>query len=143
MLEIISMVMPGIFLFMEGLRDIRKREISMINVGVFGVLGIPVRLILDMNNWFGMIAGALIGLAVLISAKITREKIGYGDGWLLVVTGIYLGFRYNLFLFTISLFLSAAVSIVLLICKKVNRKSTMPFAAFAFLGYCLMLAGIM
>lgn len=143
MLEIIRVALLGIFLFIEGIRDIRKREISMISVAVFATLGIMVQVISDVSNWYGMIGGALIGLAVLLSAKVTREKIGYGDGWLLLVSGIYLGFRYNLFLFMIALFLSAAISIVLLICKKVSCKSTMPFAAFVFLGYCIMLAGVM
>lgn len=142
MLEMISVIFPGIFLFIESIRDIRKREISMISVGIFGVLGIVLQLISDASNWYSMLAGALVGVVVLLSAKITCEKIGYGDGWLLVVTGIYLGFRYNLFLFAIALFLSAVVSMVLMVFKKVNRKSAIPFIPFVLGGYCIMLAGV-
>ena len=140
--EIINVFLPGIFLLVEGIRDIKKKQISMISVGSFAGIGLVLRMVFNLNSWYQSIAGAGIGLFLLLVAKITKEKIGYGDGWVILVTGIYLGFRYNLFLLTVSLFISALVSIVLLSFKKVNRKSTMPFVAFIFVGYCIMLAGV-
>lgn len=140
--EAIKIIVPGFFLLIEGIRDFRQRSISMISVGIFAVLGIIVQMVYDWSNWKVMLGGILFGGTVLLAAKITEEKIGYGDGWILVVTGIYLGFRDNLVLFALALFLSAIVSVVLLMLKKVTRKTTMPFVAFVFLGYCVMLIGV-
>lgn len=140
--EIINVFLPGIFLLIEGIRDIKTRQISMISVGSFAGIGLILRIVYDPDSWYQPIAGAGIGFFLLLIAKMTKEKIGYGDGWIILVTGIYLGFRYNLFLLTVSLFISALASVILLSFKKVNRKSTMPFVAFIFVGYCIMLAGV-
>lgn len=142
MLEIIKVLLPGTFLLVEGIRDIRTRQISMISVGIFAGIGLVLRMTFDFGSWYHSVAGAGLGCFLLLLAKITEEKIGYGDGWIILVTGIYLGFRYNLLLLTMSLFLSALTSVVLLMLRKVNRKSTMPFVAFIFAGYCIMLAGV-
>lgn len=140
--EVINVFLPGVFLLIEGIRDMKVRKISMTSVGVFAGIGLILRLVFDLASWYQSIAGAGLGCLLFLLAKITEEKIGYGDGWTILVTGIYLGFRYNLLLLTMSLFLSALTSVILLIFKKVNRKSTMPFVAFVFVGYCIMLAGV-
>ncbi len=142
MQEAIKVISVGIFLLVEGIRDIKQRQISMISVGIFAIIGLILQLVFDFDGWYKPIGGATLGILLLLFAKITKEKIGYGDGWIIFVTGIYLGFRYNVFLLTMALFLAALVSVGLLICKKVNRQSAMPFVTFVFVGYCIMLTGL-
>ena len=62
-----------------------------------------------------------------------------GDGLILSVTGLGLGFWNNLELFALALFAAALVSIVLLITRLANRKTSIPFVPFLFLGYLLHL----
>ena len=142
MQQVIKVILVGIFLLMEGIRDIRHRQISMISVAVFAVIGLIIQLVFDFDRWYEPFGGVVLGVVLLLLAKITKERIGYGDGWIMFVTGIYLGFRYNLFLLTMALFLAALVSVGLLICKKVNRHSSIPFVTFLFVGYCVMLTGL-
>jgi len=139
MLEIIKIVVLGVFLLIEGIRDLQKHKVSMITVMIAGILGVIFQFGIIQENGLKIIGGILIGIVLLSLAKITREKIGYGDGWIFVVTGIYLGFHSNMYLLLLSLFLASLVSICLLVFKKVNKKTELPFVSFILPGYLLLL----
>lgn len=138
MLEIIKIVVLGVFLLIEGIRDLQKHKVSMITVMIAGILGVIFQFGIIQENGLKIIGGILIGIVLLLLAKMTREKIGYGDGWIFVVTGIYLGFRGNIYLLLISLFLASLVSIYLLVFKKANRKTELPFVSFLLPSYLLL-----
>lgn len=138
MLEIIKIVVLGVFLLIEGIRDLQKHKVSMITVMIAGILGVIFQFGIIQENGLKIIGGILIGIVLLSLAKITREKIGYGDGWIFVVTGIYLGFHSNMYLLLLSLFLASLVSICLLVFKKVNKKTELPFVSFVLPGYLLL-----
>lgn len=138
MLEIIKIVVLGVFLLIEGIRDLQKHKVSMITVMIAGILGVIFQFGIIQENGLKIIGGILIGIVLLSLAKITREKIGYGDGWIFVVTGIYMGFRNNMYLLLLSLFLASLVSICLLVFKKVNKKTELPFVSFILPGYLLL-----
>lgn len=134
-LEVMKVVTLGVFLLTEGVRDFKMRRISMISVVVFAAIGIMMQLPQIKENCISILGGILIGIIFIGLAKLTKEKIGYGDGWVLVVTGIYIGFYGNMSLLALSLFIASVVSIILLLCKKVGRKTELPFVAFMMPGY--------
>lgn len=138
MLEIIKIVVLGVFLLIEGIRDLQKHKVSIITVMIAGILGVIFQFGIIQENGLKIIGGILIGIVLLLLAKMTREKIGYGDGWIFVVTGIYMGFRNNMYLLLLSLFLASLVSICLLVFKKVNKKTELPFVSFILPGYLLL-----
>ena len=138
MLEIIKIVVLGVFLLIEGIRDLQKHKVSMITVMIAGILGVIFQFGIIQENGLKIIGGILIGIVLLLLAKMTREKIGYGDGWIFVVTGIYMGFRNNMYLLLLSLFLASLVSICLLVFKKVNKKTELPFVSFVLPSYLLL-----
>ena len=138
MLEIIKIIVMGVFLLIEGIRDLEKHKVSIITVVIAGVIGVILQFGIIQENGLEILGGILIGIVLLLLAKITREKIGYGDGWIFVVTGIYLGFHSNMYLLLLSLFLASLVSICLLVFKKVNRKTELPFVSFILPGYLLL-----
>lgn len=140
MLEIIKIVVLGVFLFLEGIRDLRKHKVSMIMVVVVGIIGGVLQINSIRENGMGILSGIFVGIILLLLAKITREKIGYGDGWIFVVTGVYLGFRDNIYLLLLALFLASLVSIFLLAIKKVNGKTELPFVSFMLPSYLLLFA---
>lgn len=138
-MEIIRIVIPAIFIILEGIRDMKKRRISMISVFLTGILGVFLSIPFLKDNFISILGGIMIGIICLLVAKFSGEKIGYGDGWELMVMGIYLGFRGNLYLISISLFLASFVSVVLLISKKARRETELPFVTFMIPGYFLLI----
>jgi leader peptidase (prepilin peptidase)/N-methyltransferase len=85
------------------------------------------------------LGGLALGLGVILLSKATGGKIGLGDGILLCVTGLGLGFWTNAELFGIALSLAASVSVVLLIMRRADRKKSIPFVPFLLTGYVILL----
>src|SRR5690554_5930806 len=86
--------------------------------------------------------GITPGIGVLILSKLTSGKIGMGDGLILGVTGIELGFWGNMELFALALLFAALFSIVLLILRRADRKKAIPFIPFILLAYIVLMVQI-
>lgn len=132
------------YLAIETRNDIRSREISMATAGISGILALLLRI------WTGSLTGDLKGLAdlavsvmpgivLLAAGKVTRQAIGYGDGILLLICGLYLGGRMALVIFVTGLFFLFPVSLILLLSGKVKKEDELPFAPFLLLAYLVWL----
>ena len=84
--------------------------------------------------------GTLPGFFLLTVGWSTRQQVGYGDGIVLLVIGIYLGFSASLSILLTALLLIAPVSLFYIVCRKAGRKKQLPFVPFLFAGYLLWLA---
>lgn len=87
---------------------------------------------------YDRILGFILGTGVMLLSKLTKGKIGAGDGMVLCVTGLGLGFWGNMELFALALTIAAVFSIGLLILRLVNRKHSIPFIPFLFVSYILL-----
>lgn len=104
--------------------------------------------------WLGMLtavclrAGGVMGEESLLAAALSlvpgagffllsflsREKVGYGDGWVLLMIGLFSGLSRCFLILLIGLLLESAVAIVLLALKKIQRDKEIPFSPFLLLG---------
>lgn len=129
--------------------DIRYRIVIVKNLLYFAMAGVLIRGIelfynislLGKESFLSLAGGIIIGLVVLGISKLTKNGIGTGDGLLLCVTGVYLGFWKNLEMFFMALCLAAACSALLLITKRAGRKTQIPFVPFLGIAYLILLAG--
>ncbi|MCR4649007.1 MAG: prepilin peptidase [Lachnospiraceae bacterium] len=123
-------VSVGILLITEGIRDIRKNEVGIIMpvlnalaaivfIFVFKDMGIP-----------GVLIALAEGIFVIILSFLTKEGIGLGDGIILCSTGLMLGWKNNLIMIFIACFISAFVSVLLMIFMKADKKTKIPFVPF-------------
>ncbi len=139
----IRTILAGIFLASESLYDIKTRQIQPIILLVSGILGIvtgAAAVITGSTGFLLWASGMLPGAFLLLTAKASREAVGYGDGLALMVTGMYIDVLQTFNLFILALFLSAMAAIVMIVIKRAGRKDVMPFLPFLFLGYCLTAA---
>lgn len=132
----------GVMLLFCGVQDALKKKIY---IWIIALGAIFMGIVLPFSSALPIverIGGVGIGVCVIIISKVTGGKIGMGDGILLCITGLGLGFWGNLELFGIALFFAAIISILLLIFRLADRKKSIPFVPFLFLGYVLlMIAG--
>lgn len=119
--------------------DFKKKRVS--NVLLLIVSGIVIfnNVIFRPISIMSLIGGILIGIILLGISYITRQKIGTGDGFLIMILGAYLGFEGIGVVLLYALTLSAIWSGLLLMIKKVNRHYTIAFIPFIFVGYIGML----
>lgn len=115
--------------------DFKKKQVS--NVLLLIVFGIVIinYVIFRPVTIMGLLGGILIGFFFLGISYITRQKIGAGDGLLVMILGAYLGFEGIGVVLLYALTLSAIWSGLLLMIKKVNRHYSIAFIPFIFIGY--------
>lgn len=126
-----------LLLILNGYLDWKKQEISLASLLVFGAAGAGANLYFHYQHLAEMIGGIGIGIFVILLAFFTKESIGVGDGLLLCVTGLFLGFAGNFRLLLSGLILCAAVMstwLLLGVIRKEERLPLVPFLLLAFIG---------
>jgi leader peptidase (prepilin peptidase)/N-methyltransferase len=83
----------------------------------------------DSEKWIDIAVALLPGLVLLIAGKLTGG-IGYADGWLMLLIGIFLGFRKGIAAFCLSLFLTGFTAMVLLLLRKGKKNMRLPYIPF-------------
>lgn len=117
--------------------DIRKREIPFKMVVIGSVIGCGNCFwqISEGNLLVGEMGLALLpGCFFLLISLVSGEKVGYGDGLLLAVIGLFTGFYRCLLVLCISLLLLSITALALLTLHKVHRNSRLPFVPFLAAG---------
>lgn len=125
----------ALFLMINGYLDWKKHEISLISILVFGVAGIGSNLGLSYQHWSEMLGGFAVGIFVIVLGFLTKEAIGFGDGLLLGVIGIWLGFRETLQILVIGLILCAVITGVLVLGKRIPGEERIPLVPFLLLAF--------
>lgn len=115
--------------------DIRTRQVQLLEIIVFAVIGIIFNLYDRTNSLASIIGGVLIGVAVLLFSILTNEKIGKGDAYIIMVTGLYLGFMNTLVLLWISSIFAAVIGMIVLRKYDNSMQKELPFVPFLLLGY--------
>ena len=117
--------------------DIRQKEIPIFFPVMCAVLS-TASVILDISrdefNIANSIMSLLPGILMLVIAFLTREALGYGDGMMAFCIGPAAGFEGICFSLVLAMVLSSAASVILLLAKKGNRKTTIPFLPFFAMG---------
>lgn len=85
-------------------------------------------------TWAAAMLSVLPGILFWGISFVTGEKVGYGDGWLLVMIGLYTGLGKCFIILMTGLMLESAVVLVLLAVRRISTDRTVPFAPFLLLG---------
>lgn len=138
-MEFVRNVILVLMLAVMSVEDIRNKSISLKMVCCFGISSIVFCL---MNLvWFnlksdsikdlavGMIFAAFVALLAFLS-----KGLGMGDIAVIFIMTLVKGGKFAITVFLLSLILVMAVSIVMVLAKKADRKTRLPF--IPYLGIC-------
>ena len=134
-------ILMNLYLFWGAIQDLKEKKISLIYLKVGVILGVMFftgeikRQNLTVEE---IILSFLPGLIFLFVAKISREKIGVGDGWLFLIVASWLGSKETWALWQMSLILSSIFSLVMLITKKYSSSYCIAFIPFVWLSHLLL-----
>lgn len=84
-----------------------------------------------------IVTGGLFSLLLLIAYKLTKKKIGIGDVKVLCALSFAFGYPVVFNIIFIGMFISVIYGILLIVFKKANVKTEIPFIPFLFAGYVL------
>lgn len=125
----------GIYLMVGAVCDLWKQKIPVIYLLTGAGVAIVEAIVQCEKIWEIKVGGAGIGVIFLLIAKFTKEQIGYGDGWMVLILGIYLGIWELLQLLCVGFALCFVLSCVGIACKKMTRRTRIPFYPFLLAGY--------
>ena len=127
-----------IVLVIEALMDFRKKEV---NIPVLGILVVAAMVMFFLGKDIS-VSNAIIGLAegvlLILVSVMTKGQIGIGDGILLAACGLMLGGKDNMVMFFFACLSSAIVSVLIMIIKKADKKTKIPFVPFMIPGFLIM-----
>ena len=128
-------------MLVAALKDIRKKEISLAVIIICGCLSListGIKMFMG-ESLVAPLTALLPGVLLLVTGRITREGVGYGDGLLLMAIGPVFGLEHIVFGCFAGLFVSSIISIFILISKKGNRKTKLAFVPFLAMGMGVMM----
>ena len=132
-----------LFLFLGGCAvcDGLKREIPLVIVWIGIIAGVILHIqgIIKDDIWLSVLLSLFPGIMFWLISFVTREKVGYGDGWLLIMIGIFVGLRNCFLILLAALVLESIIVLVLLAVRKISGDRQIPFAPFLLLGMGVVL----
>lgn len=120
---------------MAGVIDAKKREIPLwlliaMSVAVGGYT------LCSWNTGMGYrLAGVGLGFFFFGVSKVTREAVGYGDSWVILLLGIQLGIMQTLQILFMASILAAVFAVFYLWRQNWDRNITLPFLPFLAISY--------
>lgn len=124
-------------LVLSSIYDFVKKKIPVLILGVGGVVAM-VATWYRSPGAYEWVLDMMPGFILLLLAAVSREKIGYGDGLLILVLGLMEGWKSCLIGVVVALFLVSGCSIFLLILKKVTVKTEVAFTPFLLVAHMLL-----
>ena len=137
--EIADVVMMG-FLTLASWNDWRRKVVSVNLLAVMNVAAI-CKVIVCRDAMGEVLLGVLLGLGFFLISKWSEEQIGYGDSWLILILGIYVGAKRMLLLLFVASLGAAIFSMIFCLLYRWNRNFSIPFIPFltaAYLGVILL-----
>lgn len=124
-----------ILLGIAGVVDWRKREIPMWLLAIMSVLILCFAVCCkNVGIWYRL-AGVAFGIMFFVISKVTKEAVGYGDSWMILLLGAHLGILRALQVLFASSLISAVYALFYLWKHRWDKKATLPFVSFLAMAY--------
>lgn len=124
----------GIVLLPMAVKDIKTKEVNVYIFLAAILASLSIRCNLLEEKSFLLLVDLVPGVFMLFFAKVFKNTIGEGDAMAVMFIGSVVGAINVLIIMMYSLFVSAIICLVLLVVKKVNKKTEIPFVPFLSIG---------
>ena len=127
-------IVLGIWLGVLGIWDFKYKEIPLWFSVCGGGIGV-LYVVLERKSIEEVLIACLPGLGALLFSWVSRERMGYGDGVVLLAMGFYLSIHQVMLMGMLAFFLAAVVALLLIIIGKKKRNYRMPFVPILWVAY--------
>lgn len=119
--------------------DIRWKRIPVLLLIIGGIGGVLCLILDNVAEGIGAVflnglVGILPGAGMLLLSFLTEKKVGSGDGFVLMILGLLQGIGMVLLIFCIGLFLQSLWAVLLLVLKRADKQTCIPFLPFLLAG---------
>ena len=118
--------------------DIKRKKIPVYMLIILAAAGIISNFTVGEFDIEKRIIAMLPGMILLIVSMITIQQIGYGDGMIILIMGLYIDIDDILSIVLSSFLLSSIAAIILMTVFKKKKNFEMAFSPFLLIGYGLV-----
>ena len=116
----------------------RIRNSYLLTGGIVGVVARIVGIFQGKHSYVEWLFALFPGIALLVIAAVTKEKIGMGDGWTILILGNYLSVVEIYYIFETALVMVIIFCAIKLWKKKINKEWEIPFLPFLWGAYTVL-----
>ena len=127
-----------IVLVIEAVTDFKKKEVNIVFPVLLAAAATVMLFFTKDISLLNSIIGIAEGVLLILISFLTKGEIGMGDGILLAACGLMLGGKDNLIMFFFACLSSAIVSALIMLIKKADKKTKIPFVPFMIPGFLIM-----
>ena len=119
--------------------DIQRHQVPVKVLLISKIISIMYYIIFKEIIIYLFVGGIGVGIAFLFISKVTREGIGFGDSWAILILGSYLGIWETLEVLAAAFSILSIYAVIVLYIRKMSRTYTIPFFPFLTGGYLALL----
>ena len=112
----------------------RRVPLAVVWIGMLTAVCLQIGGAMGETNIVSAALSLLPGAGFFLLSFLTREKVGYGDGWTLLMIGLFLGAYRCFLILLVGLMAESVAAVVLLVIGKIKRDREIPFLPFLLLG---------
>lgn len=131
-IEIVLFLFLAICAVFDGLE--RQIPLVVVWLGMLTAVGLQISGVMGEASIIAAALSLLPGVGFFLLSFLTGEKVGYGDGWVLLMIGLFLGLYRCFLILLVGLLVESAAAMVLLVLGKIKRDREIPFLPFLLLG---------
>ena len=131
----IEQVIVTVLLMVMAYRDLRTKQVSCLALVIMAILVVVIRMLFVEDTIWSTLGGVAVGISFFLISKYSRESVGYGDSWLILLLGVLIGGKKVMEVIFIASFMAALFSVGYGLVRGWNRKNTIPFIPFLALAY--------
>lgn len=131
-IEIVLFLLLAVCAIFDGVR--KEIPLAVVWIGIMIAILLRIRGDLGEGTWQAVLLSVLPGAVFWALSMLTREKVGYGDGWMLVMIGLFTGLGRCFMILLAGLMIESILILALLAVRKISTDRTVPFAPFLLLG---------
>lgn len=128
-----EMIIVAVFLLILSVEDFIWNEVHLLLLLAFVLSGTLYWIIVRQVSLNEMLGGALTGAVIMLYSFYASGELGSADGIVFLATGIFLGFRNNLLLVLVSMFIAGIAAAAALVLFK-SRRKRLPLIPFITAG---------
>lgn len=129
-------IVMGIALVVQSYWDIRYKEIPLLVSLAAGILGLLLS-ICQGRSGVELLCAVIPGVCCLMIGRLTQQGIGYGDGILITVMGMYASCDQIISIVMMAITMGGLVALGGLACRRMKGKDQLPFVPFLLVAWGL------
>lgn len=131
-IEILLFILMGICAVIDGIK--REIPIAIVWIGIATAVILRAQGAIGEESLLVVILSVIPGAMFWLISLVTREKVGYGDGWMLIMIGLFVGMWRCFLILLIGLVSESVIVLILLALQRISCDRRIPFAPFLLFG---------